>query len=339
MKGIGILFLVFQGIICFGQNYIFQNQHYFKPYLINPALAGANRSGNAMLVYSKRLIGFENAPNSQLLSIDYPFPKNQIGLGINGFKDQNGAVSFVGMESTFAYHIENVERGSNKPISGLSFGISATYNQYRIDRLGLLAGNVDNNLFTDDTKFFNAYPNANVGFHFHSHGFHLGISAYNIIPQVNDLFRDENDVRNAFLTFISSGVKLKVSENIEITPSVLLRTQQSADYQLDMMVDVTFNLPGGAYFSVAPVYRNYEYAVFSKSRSVGMNAMVSKYPFTAGYQFDIGLSRVQSIPNMGHLLIVAYALSEKPKLKKKQEKNKAATKTTQASPSKQKKNE
>jgi type IX secretion system PorP/SprF family membrane protein len=268
-------------------------------------------------VYSKRLTGFDNSPNSQLLSIDYPFPKNQIGLGVNGFKDQNGAVSFVGLESTFAYHIENVGRGSNKPISGLSFGISATYNQYRIDRLGLLAGNVDNNLFNDETKFFNAYPNANVGFHFHSHGFHLGISAYNIIPQVNDLFMDENDVRNAFLTYISSGVKIKVSENIEITPGVLLRTQQSADYQLDMMVDIKLKLTGGAYFSVAPVYRNYEYSVFSKSRSVGMNAMVSKYPFTAGYQFDIGLSTVQGIPNMGHLLIVAYDLSEKPKLKKK----------------------
>jgi type IX secretion system PorP/SprF family membrane protein len=179
MKGIGILCFVFQGIICFGQNYIFQNQHFFKPYLINPALAGANRSGNAMLVYSKRLIGFENSPNSQLLSIDYPLTKNQIGLGVNGFKDQNGAVSFVGLESTFAYHIENVGKGAKKPVTGLSFGISATYNQYRIDRLGLLAGNVDNNLFNDDTKFFNAYPNANVGFHFHSHGFHLGISAYN----------------------------------------------------------------------------------------------------------------------------------------------------------------
>ena len=317
MKGIGILFLVFNVIICFGQNYIFQNQHYFKPYLINPALAGAYRSGNAMLVYSKRLTGFDNSPNSQLLSIDYPFPKNQIGLGVNGFKDQNGAVSFVGLESTFAYHIENVGRGSNKPISGLSFGISATYNQYRIDRLGLLAGNVDNNLFNDETKFFNAYPNANVGFHFYSHGFHLGISAYNIIPQVNDLFMDENDIRNAFLTYISSGVKLKVSENIEITPGVLLRTQQSADYQIDMMVDIKLKLTGGAYFSVAPVYRNYEYSVFSKSRSVGLNAMVSKFPITAGYQFDIGLSTVQGIPNMGHLLIVAYDLSEKPKLKKK----------------------
>ena len=316
MKGIWTIFFVFQGILCFGQNYIFQNQHYFKPYLINPALAGAYRSGNAMLVYSKRLTGFDNSPNSQLLSIDYPFPKNQIGLGINGFKDQNGAVSFVGLESTFAYHIENVGRGANKPISGLSFGISATYNQYRIDRLGLLAGNVDNNLFNDETKFFNAYPNANVGFHFHSHGFHLGISAYNIIPQVNDLFMDENDVRNAFLTYISSGVKLKVSDNIEITPGVLLRTQQSADYQIDMMVDIKLKLTGGAYFSVAPVYRNYEYSVFSKSRSVGMNAMVSKYPFTAGYQFDIGLSTVQGIPNMGHLLIIAYDLSEKPKLKK-----------------------
>ena len=317
MKGIWTVFFVFQGIICFGQNYIFQNQHYFKPYLINPALAGAYRSGNAMLVYSKRLTGFDNSPNSQLLSIDYPFPKNQIGLGINGFKDQNGAVSFVGLESTFAYHIENVGRGSNKPISGLSFGISATYNQYRIDRLGLLAGNVDNNLFNDETKFFNAYPNANVGFHFYSHGFHLGISAYNIIPQVNDLFMDENDIRNAFLTYISSGVKLKVSENIEITPGVLLRTQQSADFQIDMMVDIKLKLTGGAYFSVAPVYRNYEYSVFSKSRSVGLNAMVSKFPITAGYQFDIGLSTVQGIPNMGHLLIDAYDLSEKPKLKKK----------------------
>ncbi|MFN5788977.1 MAG: type IX secretion system membrane protein PorP/SprF [Bacteroidota bacterium] len=116
MKGLGILFLVFNGIICFGQNYIFQNQHYFKPYQINPALAGSNRSGNAMLLYSKRLIGFENSPNSQLLSIDYPLTKNQIGLGVNRFKDQNGAISFVGLESTFAYHIENVGRGSNKPI-------------------------------------------------------------------------------------------------------------------------------------------------------------------------------------------------------------------------------
>jgi hypothetical protein len=113
---------------------------------------------------------------------------------------------------------------------------------------------------------------------------------------------DENDIRNAFLTYIS--------------PDVLLRTQQNADYQLDVMVDIKLNLPGGAYFSVAPVYRNYEYSVFSKSRSVGMNAMVSKYPITAGYQFDIGLSIVQGIPNMGHLLIVAYDLSEKPKLKK-----------------------
>ena len=134
-------------------------------------------------------------------------------------------------------------------------------------------------------------------------------------------------------------VTIKVSENIEITPGVLLRTQQSADYQLDMMVDLKFSLPVGAYFSVAPVYRKYEYSVFSKSRSAGMNAMISKYPFTAGYQFDIGLSTVNSFPNMGHLLIVAYSLSGKPKLSKNKEKNKAATKTTQASPSKQKKNE
>jgi hypothetical protein len=117
MRNLTFLF-VFHGMVYFGQNYIFQNQHYFKPYLINPALAGAYRSGNAMMVYSKRLTGFDNSPNSQQLSIDYPFPKNQIGMIVNGFKDQNGAVFFVCLESTFAYHIENFERGSKKEVSG-----------------------------------------------------------------------------------------------------------------------------------------------------------------------------------------------------------------------------
>ena len=136
-----------------------------------------------------------------------------------------------------------------------------------------------------------------------------------------EFWLDEDDVSNAFLPYIYLSININFIDNIEITPGVLLRTQQSADYQLDMMVDIKLKLTGGAYFSVAPVYRNYEYSVFSKSRSVGMNAMVSKYPFTAGYQFDIGLSTVQGIPNMGHLLIVAYSLSGKPKMNKKQERD------------------
>jgi len=68
-----------------------------------------------------------------------------------------------------------------------------------------------------------------------------------------------------------------------------------------------------------------------------MNAMITKYPFTAGYQFDIALMAVNSLPNMGHLLIVAYSLSEKPKLKKKQEKE--TKKGLPTNHSKQKKND
>lgn len=49
--------------------------------------------------------------------MDYPFSKNRIGVGINGFKDQNGATGFAGFESTFAYHISGGKKGKD-PLTG-----------------------------------------------------------------------------------------------------------------------------------------------------------------------------------------------------------------------------
>ena len=72
------------------------------------------------LIYKKQLLGFDNSPNSQVISIDYPFSKSRIGLGLNGFKDQNGATGFSGFESTFAYHISS----EKNPLTGFSFDLT-----------------------------------------------------------------------------------------------------------------------------------------------------------------------------------------------------------------------
>ena len=132
MKNLLAVLLVISSITANGQNYIFQNQHFFKPYLTNPAMAGAQNNGNIALIYKKQLLGFDNSPNSQVISMDYPFSKSKIGVGINGFKDQNGATGFSGFESTFAYHIIGGKKGKD-PLTGFSFGLSATYNQYSVD--------------------------------------------------------------------------------------------------------------------------------------------------------------------------------------------------------------
>ena len=98
-----------------GQNFLFLNQNFFKPYLTNPALAGSQGQGSATVIYKKQLAGFKNSPNSQVISADYPFSKSKIGVGFNLFKDQNGASSYAGVESTFAYHILTTKKGAKKP--------------------------------------------------------------------------------------------------------------------------------------------------------------------------------------------------------------------------------
>lgn len=55
-------------------------------------------------------------------------------------------------------------------------------NQYRIELKNFLDLGVTDDVFNDDSKFNHLAPNFNVGFNFFTHGFFLGVSAYNFLP-------------------------------------------------------------------------------------------------------------------------------------------------------------
>ena len=81
---IGIIILMQLWLITsYGQNFLFQNQSFFKPYLTNPALAGTHGKGSIGVIYKKQLADFNNGPNSQAITVDYPFLKNTTGIGFN----------------------------------------------------------------------------------------------------------------------------------------------------------------------------------------------------------------------------------------------------------------
>ena len=304
--------------VCFtvkGQNFLFQNQNFFKPYLTNPALAGSQGKGNAAIIYKKQLVGFENSPNSQVISVDYPFSKSKTGVGLNLFKDQNGASSFAGIESTFAYHIVTTKKGAKYP-SGFSFGLSANVNQYRVNKQDLISLGGDDDLFNDESKFNHIQPNVNIGFNFYSHGYFLGISAYNFLPFANPIFTDENDLQNALTIYISTGLELPLKDKLVLRPNVVIRTQENADYQIDAVVETRFVTSSGSYFSLAPVFRSFSYRTLTGNQSIGLNAMVFKHPFSFGYQFDLGLSG-RNFSAGEHVLSFAYQLTGKPKARTK----------------------
>lgn len=294
----------------YGQNFLFQNQSFFKPYLTNPALAGSQGKGNVGVIYKKQLVDFENSPNSQAISVDYPFLRNTTGLGFNLFKDQNGPSSFLGFESTFAYHILTSKNDKDKP-SGFSFGLSANMNQFSMDRQYLIGEGSDDDIFNDDTKFNDISPNVNVGFNFFSQGFNLGVSVYNLMSWENTIYREENDLQRAFTVFISSGIEWIVKENWVIRPALLLRTQKNADFQLDVMSEIRYVSSNGSSISLMPFSRSFSYRTLSGNQSLGLNTLISRHPFSLGYQFDFPVSGNNAYAG-DHVFFVSYQLNSKP---------------------------
>jgi len=264
------------------------------------------------------LVDFENSPNSQAISVDYPFLRNTTGLGFNLFKDQNGPSSFLGFESTFAYHILTSKNDKDKP-SGFSFGLSANMNQFSMDRQYLIGEGSDDDIFNDDTKFNDISPNVNVGFNFFSQGFNLGVSVYNLMSWENTIYREENDLQRAFTVFISSGIEWIVKENWVIRPALLLRTQKNADFQLDVMSEIRYVSPNGSSISLTPFSRSFSYRTLSGNQSLGLNTLISRHPFSLGYQFDFPVSGNNAYAG-DHVFFVSYQLNSKP-LKNKNKTN------------------
>lgn len=298
-------------VTSYGQNFLFQNQSFFKPYLTNPALAGSQGNGNVGVIYKKQLVDFENSPNSQAISIDYPFLRNTTGLGFNFFKDENGPSSFLGFESTFAYHILTTKKEVEKP-SGFSFGLSVNMNQFSMDRQYLIGEGSEDDIFNDDTKFNDISPNVNLGFNFFSQGFNLGVSVYNLMSSESTVYREENDLQRAFTVFIATGMEWNVKENWVIRPAMLIRTQKNADFQLDILSEIRYVAPKGSSFSLTPFSRSFSYRTISGNQSVGLNALISKHPFSLGYQFDLPVAGNNTFGG-DHIFFISYKLQSKSK--------------------------
>ena len=101
-----------------------------------------------------------------------------------------------------------------------------------------------------------------------------------------------------------------------IRPSMLVRTQENADYQFDVLGEIRFLTAQGSFFSLAPVYRNFSYRTITGSQSVGLNVLVSKHPFGIGYQFDFPLTG-NNFSAGDHVFSFTYQLTAKPKITKK----------------------
>ncbi len=214
------------------------SQYMMDKYLVNPAFAGNSGYSIINMTARQQYKNFYNPPRTFCVSAQTrllddswilkvrPIRKKttkasrnrKIGLGGYIYNDRNGIINRTGFQATYAYHINF----NNK--YQLSFGLSASGFQYKIDDSEAILTNQDDPLLLANKKTF-FVPDANAGVFFSGQGFYSGISVTELFGSYLKLGKNkfENYKTLRHLYFIS-GYKFAAGQSVIFEPSLLIQT-------------------------------------------------------------------------------------------------------------------
>lgn len=151
----------------------------------NPAFTAPGTDLEVTGYYRKQWVGFDNAPNTALVSLQYPFVDMNMSAGGVIISDQTGPVKKLGLQVNYAYKLREVFKDDDH----IALGINGYFYQYRFDPKNELVNQQNDPLLngTSQTKF---NPSVGLGFAYFSNTeefrrediFYFGFSTLQILP-------------------------------------------------------------------------------------------------------------------------------------------------------------
>ena len=211
------------------------DQYLLNGLAINPAYAGSREALNVGLYARNQWVGFEGAPKNFTFTLHTPMRDKRVGLGIIVMNDKIGTRTETGFVFNYAYRID---MGEGK----LSFGLGAG--------LTNLSTNMDMVRYTDpgDGLLLNPgiralIPEFSFGLYYYSEKFFTGLS----LPLFSQHpFNEESGkFKIAFKPsemnyLLTAGYLFPISDNFELLPSILLKTNPANNTQLDVNCNVIY---------------------------------------------------------------------------------------------------
>jgi type IX secretion system PorP/SprF family membrane protein len=209
-------------------------QYFFNPLNINPGYAGTREAISGTLVYRNQWAAMDGSPISQSMTIHGQVPRSKVGLGLQIFNDQAGPVKNTGIQGTYAYHI---------PIGKfkLAMGVQGSLTDMRIDGSKVVVVDKTDGSFTNNTASY-LIPDAGFGLYLYRDRFYAGASVTHLLeprfgmPDANTPYSAKLS-RNYYLT---TGVVFKLSDIVDLRPSILVKATAAAPVATDMDVSFIF---------------------------------------------------------------------------------------------------
>lgn len=198
----------------------------------NPAYAGAVESTNAQVIVRQQWLGLNDAPGSQIATLNSPLTSNGTGFGARLSRVTVGLEQQYNVEGSYAYRIP-IGRGSRL---GMGLSASARYFNIEYQNARPVQGGGQDIAIPGATES-KVLPNFGAGIYIDGLKYYVGISVPRLLQNDIDLGSEETIIsREARHFYFMGGLKLRVNENLRLEPQMLAKYVTGAPFDADFNV-------------------------------------------------------------------------------------------------------
>jgi len=130
----------------------------------NPAFLAPGTDMEVSAFYRKKWVGFDNAPNTAFVTVQYPFVDQNMSAGGSIISDKAGPVSKLGLQLSYAYKLKEIFKNDDQ----FTLGLQGYFYQYKFNPNGEISTSPDDPLLANSSQSkFN--PSMGFGFAYRSY--------------------------------------------------------------------------------------------------------------------------------------------------------------------------
>ncbi len=294
MKKLLLYILILISLPIFAQQDPQYNMYMFNPLAINPAYAGSRDALSIAAIHRSQWVGFEGAPTTQNFAIHSPIANNKMGVGLQILNDKIGPNNTLAISADYAYKIR-FDKGN------LALGLRGSLYNYQINWSEIEYKDSRDNANKSGKESF-MIPSFDFGMYYSTAKSYIGIEAAHLSQGQINLKGNTDIINNTYqqemqLT-LTAGHAFKINDNVVFKPSILFRTNQYANFLLDINASV--------------LLKNKLWVGASYRKNYGVAAIFEYYiteEFRVGYSYDFPLNKIATSTSGSHEIFLGLDLN------------------------------
>ncbi len=271
----------------------------------NPGYAGGQDGATVTALVRSQWLGFEGAPQTQLITFNMPLLNDRVGVGGSVLRQTIGVTSYYTAEGVYAYRIP-MGRGV------LGMGIQGSVRLLRVDYASLTGTQpIESDDAVPPSLQSKYIPNFGFGVYYSTDRYYLGLSVPRLLQNNINLADEQNLInRERRHYYFTGGLLLPMGDKVQFQPQLLLKYLTDAPFE----GDVNFNLVFVDRFTTGLSYRlgGAKNNNAGESISLLMAAQITEH-LLLGLSYDATLTDLRNYSSGTMEMAVRYSIGGRSK--------------------------